>query len=141
MPSSHVILCRPLLLLPPIPPSIRVFSTESTLRMRWPMLGPQFVLVMLSSLNLEPFITVSHGEVTKTSMGLRPYSKLTHLILIGNEFYTNACLVPHSPSLYISQHHKSNKEFPQCISIQQKVQLQELPTRNLRGTLPGKMRC
>ena len=36
MPSSHLILCRPLLLLPPIPPSITVFSNESTLRMRWP---------------------------------------------------------------------------------------------------------
>ena len=36
MPFSHLILCRPLLLLPPIPPSIRVFSNESTLRMRWP---------------------------------------------------------------------------------------------------------
>ena len=36
MPSSHLILCRPLLILPPIPPSIRVFSNESTLRMRWP---------------------------------------------------------------------------------------------------------
>ena len=36
MPSSHLILCRPLLLLPPIPPSIRVFSDESTLHMRWP---------------------------------------------------------------------------------------------------------
>ena len=36
MPSSHLILCRPLLLLPPIPPSIRVLSNESTLRMRWP---------------------------------------------------------------------------------------------------------
>ena len=35
-PSSHLILCRPLLLLPTIPPSIRVFSSESTLRMRWP---------------------------------------------------------------------------------------------------------
>ena len=35
-PSSHLILYRPLLLLPPIPPSIRVFSTESTLRIRWP---------------------------------------------------------------------------------------------------------
>src|SRR5574340_806405 len=35
MPSSHLILCRPLLLLPPIPPSIRVFSNESTLGMRW----------------------------------------------------------------------------------------------------------
>ena len=36
MPSSHLILCCPLLLLPPIPPSIRVFSSESTPRMRWP---------------------------------------------------------------------------------------------------------
>ena len=39
MPSNHLILCRPLLLLPPVPPSIRVFSNESTLRlqlMRWP---------------------------------------------------------------------------------------------------------
>ena len=36
MPSSHLILCRPLLLLTPIPPSIRVFSNESTLHMRWP---------------------------------------------------------------------------------------------------------
>ena len=36
MPSRHLILCRPLLLLPPIPPSIRAFSNESTLSMRWP---------------------------------------------------------------------------------------------------------
>ena len=36
MPSSHLILCRPLLLLPPIPPSIRVFSSESVLHIRWP---------------------------------------------------------------------------------------------------------
>ena len=39
MPSSHLILCRPLLLLPPIPSSIRVFSNESTLGMRWPKFG------------------------------------------------------------------------------------------------------
>ena len=36
MPSTHLILCRPLLFLPPIPPSLRVFSNESTLHMRWP---------------------------------------------------------------------------------------------------------
>ena len=36
MPSSHLMLCHPLLLLSPIPPSIRVFSSDSTLRMRWP---------------------------------------------------------------------------------------------------------
>ena len=39
MPSSHLILCHPLFLLRPIPPSIRVFSNESTLRMRWPQYG------------------------------------------------------------------------------------------------------
>ena len=39
MPPSHLILCRPLLPLPPIPPSIRVFSSESTLHMRWPKDG------------------------------------------------------------------------------------------------------
>ena len=39
MPSSHLILCRPLLLLPPIPPSIRVFSNESALLIRWPKIG------------------------------------------------------------------------------------------------------
>ena len=38
--TSHLILCRPLLLLPPIPPSIRVSSNESTLRMRWPEYWP-----------------------------------------------------------------------------------------------------
>ena len=36
IPSSHLVICHPLLLLPPIPPSIRVFSNESTLRIRWP---------------------------------------------------------------------------------------------------------
>ena len=36
MPSSHLILCHPLLLLPPIPPNIRVFPNEPTLRIRWP---------------------------------------------------------------------------------------------------------
>ena len=41
MPSSHLILCHPLLLLPPMPPSIRVFSNESTLRMRWRILSTE----------------------------------------------------------------------------------------------------
>ena len=50
MPSSHLILCHPLLLLPPIPPSIRVFSNESTLRMRWPKYWSfSFSIVLLMS--------------------------------------------------------------------------------------------
>ena len=44
MPSSYLILCRRLLLLPPIPPSIRVFSNESALRMRWPKYWLEFQL-------------------------------------------------------------------------------------------------
>ena len=48
MPSSHLILCHPLLLLPPIPPSNRVFSNESTLRMRWPNYS-SFILSISSS--------------------------------------------------------------------------------------------
>ena len=48
MPSSHLILCYPLLLLPPIPPSIKVFSNESTLRMRWPKYW-SFSLSIISS--------------------------------------------------------------------------------------------
>ena len=43
MPSSHFILCHPLLLLPPVPPSIRVFSNESTLRMRWQANSKQYM--------------------------------------------------------------------------------------------------
>ena len=48
MPSSHLILCRPLLPLPPIPPSIRVFSNESTLCMRWPKYWSRSFSIILS---------------------------------------------------------------------------------------------
>ena len=47
MPSNHLIFCRPLRLLPPIPPSIRVFSNKSTLRMRWPKYLNKVCLILL----------------------------------------------------------------------------------------------
>ena len=47
MPSSHLILCPPLVFLPPIPPSIRVFSNESTLHMRWPSIGVSALVLVL----------------------------------------------------------------------------------------------
>ena len=50
-PSSHLILCRPLLLLHPIPPSIRVFSNESTLCMRWPKYWSSNFSIILSKEN------------------------------------------------------------------------------------------
>ena len=53
MPSSHLILCRPLLLLPPVPPSIRVFSNELTLRMRWTKYWSFSFSVIPSSYNMQ----------------------------------------------------------------------------------------
>ena len=55
MPSSHFILCRPLLLLPPVPPSIRVFSNESTLRTRWPKYWSALIPLKTASPNPEGF--------------------------------------------------------------------------------------
>ena len=57
MPSSHLILCHPLLLLPPIPPSIRVFSNESTLHMRWPKYCSITVKSETGSLSSLPKVT------------------------------------------------------------------------------------
>ena len=58
MSSSHLLLCRPLLLLPPIPPSIRVFSNESTLRMRWPQAIGRLIFLFLKCLRLKIFNSV-----------------------------------------------------------------------------------
>ena len=55
MSSSHLILCHPLLLLPPIPPSIRVFSNESTVRMRWPKYWS-------FSFSISPYIWILHSH-------------------------------------------------------------------------------
>ena len=52
MPYSHLILCHPLLLLPPIPPSIRVFSNESTLRMRWQLFASVWTIALQAPLSL-----------------------------------------------------------------------------------------
>ena len=66
MPSSHLILCHPLLLLPPIPPSIRVFSNESTLRMRWPKYW-SFSFSIMPSKEI-PWLSVCVGTVTTDMM-------------------------------------------------------------------------
>ena len=62
MPSSHLILCHPLLLLPLIPPSIRVFSNESTLRMRWPKYW-SFSFSISASKEHPGLISFSHHEL------------------------------------------------------------------------------
>ena len=58
MPSSHPILSRPLLFLPPVPPSIRVFSSESTLLMRWPKYWSFSFSIILETLGRVPQICV-----------------------------------------------------------------------------------
>ena len=62
MPSSHLILCCPLFLLPPIPPSIRVFSTESTLRMRWPKYILAYKIFCYFDKMNECYFTVIYGD-------------------------------------------------------------------------------
>ena len=77
MPFSHLILCRPLLLLPPIPPSIRVFSNESTLHMRWPKYW-SFSFSIIPSKEIPGLISFRTGWISLQSKGLsRGFSNTT----------------------------------------------------------------
>ena len=76
MPSSHLFLCHPLLLLPSIPPSIRVFSNESTICMRWPKYWSfSFSIIPSKVLWLSQFISYDSiqatGQKEKTQVGPR----------------------------------------------------------------------
>ena len=77
MPSSHLILCRPLLLLPPIPPRIRVFSNQSTLHMRWPKYW-SFSFSISPSMNTQDWSLGCTGWISLQSKGLsRVFSNTT----------------------------------------------------------------
>ena len=85
IPSSHLILCRPLLLLPPIPPSIRVFLNESTLHMRWPKywsfsfaITPAKRFRSILSLVQAPEL-MDHAVVFSTALGLQAELENTSL--------------------------------------------------------------
>ena len=76
MPSSHLILCRPFLLLPPIPPSIRVFSNKSALHMRWPKYW-SFSLSISPSNEHPALVSFRKSWISFQSKGLaRVFSKL-----------------------------------------------------------------
>ena len=78
MPSSHLILCRPLLLLPPTPPSIRVFLNESTLRMRWPKYWSFSFIISLSKEHPGLISFRWNGWISLQSKGLsRVFSNTT----------------------------------------------------------------
>ena len=84
MPSSHLILCHPLLLLPPIHPSIRVFSNESTLRMRWPK-DWSFSFSIIGSLKkkysfLDSFRRMYSSQTTRVQEQSLPHRKETKRI-------------------------------------------------------------
>ena len=97
MPSSHLILCRPLLLLPPIPPSIRVFCNESTLHMRWPKYW-SFGLSIIPSKEIP-------GLISMQSKGLsRVFSNTT----VQNHQFFGAQLSSQSNSLISIHDHRKN---------------------------------
>ena len=77
MPSSHLILCCPLLFLPPIPPSIRVFSNESTLRMRWPDYW-SFSFSIISSKEIPALISFRMDWLDLLAVQGTPKSLLQH---------------------------------------------------------------
>ena len=85
MPSSHLILCRPLLLLPPIPPSIRVFTNESTLPIRWPKYW-SFSFSIIPSKEIPGLIFF---RVNKTLRLIYTFESLTHKIRIINVIWLN----------------------------------------------------
>ena len=72
MPSSHLILCRPLLLLPPVPPSIRVFSNESTLRMRWPK---YWSMLLAKNRNTDQWNRIECPKINPHNYGQPIYNK------------------------------------------------------------------
>ena len=92
MPSSHLILCHPLLLLPPIPSSIRVFSNESTLRMRWPKYWSFSFSISLSKEHPEliafrmDWLDLLAVQRTLKSLLQHPSSKAS--ILLHSAFFT-----------------------------------------------------
>ena len=92
IPSSHLILSRPLLLLPPIPPSIRVFSNESTLRMRWPEYW-SFSFSIILSKEHPGMISFKMDQldflaVQGTLKSLLPHHTSKASILQGSAFFT-----------------------------------------------------
>ena len=92
MPSSHLILCRPLLLLPPIPPIIRVFSSESVLRMRWPKYW-SFSFSIIPSKEIPGLISFSMGwldllAVQETLKSLLQHHSSKASILQCSAFFT-----------------------------------------------------
>ena len=90
IPFSHLILCRPLLLLPPIPPSIRVFSNESTLHMRWPKywsfsfsIIPSKEIPLLISNSTVRYVVIFWIQRISLNILMSIYGKLSHMFWVS----------------------------------------------------------
>ena len=96
MPSSHLILCRPLLLLPPIPPSIRLFSNESALRMRWPKYWC-FSFIIIPSKEIPGLIfRMDWLDLPWTLKSLLQHHSSKALVLWCSAFYTIQLSYPYT---------------------------------------------
>ena len=104
IPSSHLILCSPLLLLPPIPPSFRVSSNESTLRMRWPKYWSFSFTIIPSKKSQGWSPSEWTGWISLQSKGLlRVFSNTT-----VQKHHTLALSFFHSPTLTSIHDHRKN---------------------------------
>ena len=92
VPSNHLILCRPLILLPPIPPSIRVFSNESALRIRWP-------------------------KFWSFSFHIRPSSEHPRLISFRMDSFRMDLLAVQGTPKNLIQHHSSKASILRCTAF------------------------
>ena len=122
MPSKHLILCRPLLLLPPIPPSIRVFSYESALHIRWPKywsfsfnISPSSEHPGLISLRMDWLALLA---VQKTLKSLLQQNNLKASVLWYSSFFMIQFSVPFSRSVMsdsLRPHGSQHARLP-CLS-------------------------
>ena len=118
MPSSHLILCRPLLLLLPIPPNIRVFSNESTLCMRWPKYW-SFSFSIIPSKEIPLLCSYDFIHKFWNVLASRCYRNLYLLLLLSRFSRVRLCATPETaayqdpPSLGFSrQEHWIGLPFP-----------------------------
>ena len=93
MPSSHLLLCHPLHLLPPIPPSIRAFSNESTLHMRWPEYWSLSFSISTSSAHPGLIFRMDWLDLLAVQGTLK--SLLQHHSSKASILRTDTCLIPH----------------------------------------------
>ena len=115
MPSSHLILCRPLLLLPPIPPSIRVFSNESTLHMRWPNTAVSALASFLPKKSQGWSPSERTGWISLHSNGLsRVFSNTT-----VQKLNSSGLSFLHSPTLTSIHDHRKNHSLDETDLSQQ----------------------